>query len=136
MTKPKKPTDAAAHPTQGAVPPIDRENAENLQPVEAAPESEGDVPMPAVENSPGSIFQPKAGIGTVDVLEIAIMYLLELSGSPLQIQQGALRSVPLSAARVAMLSEQAQKHMALLAAPAAVSQPAPEPVAPPNGTAH
>ena len=137
MTKAKTAAAPKSNPMQAEVPPIDR-TAETLEPVAKAAASPSlaepeDVPMPTIENAPGSIFVPKGNIGTVDVLEIAIMYLLELSGSTLQVQPGALRSVPLSATRVAMLSDRAQAHMQQLAPPA----PAPEPVADaPAQTAH
>lgn len=136
MTKAKTAAAPKSNPMQAEVPPIDR-TAETLEPVAKAaapsPAEPEDVPMPTIENAPGSIFVPKGNIGTVDVLEIAIMYLLELSGSTLQVQPGALRSVPLSATRVAMLSDRAQAHMQQLAPPA----PAPEPVADaPAQTAH
>ena len=118
----KKP---AKHPTQADVPVIDP-NAEVLEPV--APAGPEDVPMPAIENAPGSVLMPKGNIGTTDVFEIVLMYLLELSNSPIQVQPGALRSIPLSAARVEQLSDRAKAHMQQL--------PPSAPVEAPAGTAH
>lgn len=139
MTKAKTAAAPKSNPMQAEVPPIDR-TAETLEPVNAAapapaPSEPEDVPMPTIENAPGSIFVPKGNIGTVDVLEIAIMYLLELSGSALQVQPGALRTVPLSALRVAQLSDRAQLHMQQMAPP--VPAPVADPVADaPAQTAH
>lgn len=94
--------------------PIDR-TAEELQPVAApppaAPAEPADVPMPAAENAPPCLFKPSAAIGTTDVLEIALAYLLHLTNAQFDVAPGALRQVPLPATRVAQLSESARRFM-------------------------
>ncbi|GBU16837.1 MULTISPECIES: hypothetical protein [Methylobacterium] len=72
---------------------------------------EADVVMPTAENAPPALFRPRNGITTTDVLEIALMYLLQLTGNPGTFPPGALRHQPMDAARVAMLSPEAQRHM-------------------------
>lgn len=87
------------HPNQGAVPPIDRE-AETLEPT-----------MPTAENAPPCVFTPGNGITTTDVIEIAIMFLLQLSGGTKEFTKGALRSQVMSAERVGLLSASAERWM-------------------------
>ena len=96
-----------------AKPPIDR----NAQ--------EADVPMPTVENASPMMFKPTREIGTHDVLEIALMYLLELSNHPQMFPQGTLRNVAMSAQRAAGLSESALRFMVEIPS-SEVSAPGPE----------
>jgi hypothetical protein len=74
-----------------------------------------DVPhedlMPSVENQPPYLFVPGPGIGSADVVEIALIYLLQLSGSATTVQKGALRSIPLMPHRYEELSDSAQRFM-------------------------
>lgn len=70
-----------------------------------------DVPMPAIENAPPALFRPARDIGSADVWEIALMFLLEMSGSTFDVQPGGLRNIALSAARVAQLSDSARRFM-------------------------
>jgi hypothetical protein len=102
-----------------AKPPIDRSApvAEIAPPVPAA--GPQDTAMPTVENAPGSVFQPAAGIAAADVFEITLMYLLALTNSPAQVAPGALRSIALSADRVSQLSDSAQRFMQPLTPPTA-----------------
>ncbi|GEP11119.1 hypothetical protein [Methylobacterium gnaphalii] len=97
-------------------PPIDR-TAEDAETSAAAIAAAQDHPMPTVENDPGSVFRPGSGIGSADVHEIVLMYLLHLTNSPVQVAPGTLRGVPLPADRVAQLSESAQRFMQPLIPP-------------------
>lgn len=93
-------------------PKIDRTapEAEVVKPPEAA-----EPAMPTAENAPPCLFKPGNGITTTDVLEIAMMYLLQLSGSTFDVQPGALRMQPMDATRVSQLSPEAQRWMKPLA---------------------
>jgi hypothetical protein len=70
-----------------------------------------DAAMPTVENAPPCRFQPGTGVSTTDVLEIALMYLLQLTGSQVQVQPGALRHQLMDPVRVSQLSPEAQRWM-------------------------
>ena len=100
-------------------PPIDRSApvAETSPPAAAAVPQ--DTAMPTVENAPGSVFQPAAGIAAADVFEITLMYLLSMTNSPAQVAPGALRGIALSAERVSQLSDSARRFMQPLAPPTA-----------------
>jgi len=100
-------------------PPIDRSApvAETAPPASAA--APQDTAMPTVENAPGSVFQPAAGIAAADVFEITLMYLLSMTNSPAQVAPGALRGIALSAERVSQLSDSARRFMQPLAPPTA-----------------
>lgn len=131
----KRPTraKAPAHPVQGDAPVIDRENAETLEPVAAEgalPES-SDGLMPTEENEALQkryVFDQKAGISSLDVMEIAMMRMINvfqivgLIPANLPVEPGALRTVVLGEAHFAALSPQAQKQMK-----EAPPQPAPVP---------
>lgn len=108
MTRPngKPPIDRSA-PIADTTPPATAAAATSPAAIAAAQ----DFPMPAVENDPGSIFRPGAGISTADVFEITLMYLLSMSNSPAQVAPGGLRGVALSAERVSQLSESARRFM-------------------------
>lgn len=111
MTKSKN-----AHPTQGAAPVIDRsaEEAEIVQQGAApapAPEDAGDAPMPTAENAPPCRFKPGNGVTTLDLLEINLMYLLQISGNAVDVAPGALRTLLMDATRVSQLSPEAQRWM-------------------------
>lgn len=100
-------------------PPIDRSApvAETAPPAAAA--APQDTAMPTIENAPGSVFQPAAGIAAADVFEITLMYLLSMTNSPAQVAPGALRGIALSAERVSQLSDSARRFMQPLAPPTA-----------------
>ncbi len=70
-----------------------------------------DFPMPTVENEAPSYFVPGNGLGSADMMEILLMYLLHLTNSPITVAPGVLRIQPLPAERVAQLSEKAQRFM-------------------------
>ncbi|ACL58942.1 hypothetical protein [Methylobacterium nodulans] len=102
-------------------PPIDRKAEDAQIPPPAPPsapqataQASGDVPMPTVENNPPCVFKPGAGINTGDVIEIALMFWIQLTNSPVQVEKGALRSVTLSPERVEQLSDSARRFMAPL----------------------
>lgn len=86
-------------------PPIDRQA------------EEADVAMPTAENAPFCRFAPGNGITSTDVLEIALMYLLQLSGSKVDVQPGALRLQMMDPLRVSQLSPEAQRWMKPIAPP-------------------
>ncbi|ACL60585.1 hypothetical protein [Methylobacterium nodulans] len=98
-------------------PPIDRANASDVPPPapaqapQATAQASDDVPMPTVENNPPCVFKPGAGITTGDVIEIALMFWIQLTNSPVQVEKGALRSVTLSPERVEQLSDSARRFM-------------------------
>lgn len=117
MTKPsgKPPIDRSA--PEAEIPPA----AAAAPPAPAAPAAAQDTPMPAAENEPASIFQPGPGIGTADVFEITLMYLLSMTNSPVQVAPGELRSIALEAVRVGQLSESARRFMQPLGQPAATN---------------
>lgn len=75
-----------------------------------APE-EGETLMPTVENEPNSVYVPKSGCSIVDNFEILMMYLLHITGSPLNFAEGVLRQIELPASRVAQLSASSRRHM-------------------------
>ncbi|ACL59899.1 hypothetical protein [Methylobacterium nodulans] len=102
-SNPKPPIDRTAPDAQ--VPPVPPPAPE------AAPQASGDVPMPTVENNPPCVFKPGAGITTGDVIEIALMFWIQLTNSPVQVEKGALRSVTLAPERVEQLSDSARRFM-------------------------
>jgi hypothetical protein len=108
---------------------IDRAGAVDLQPVVGVPANgagahpqmsaptapaapaEGLVPMPTIENDAPFVFRPEAGIDAASVFEIALMYVIHLTNSPVQVEKGALRNVPLPAHRHEQLSDVAQRYL-------------------------
>ncbi|MGY2048919.1 hypothetical protein [Methylobacterium sp. JK268] len=103
-------------------PPIDR-TAETAHPVpqppvpsatapaEAGPLPGGGFATPTVENEPPCLFVGGSGMSQVDLLEMALMFLLQISGSPVVVEKGALRTQVLSAERVAQLSDSARRFV-------------------------
>ncbi len=107
--------------TKPAKPPIDRDAELAQQPAspgqapQAAPGPQpGDPLMPTIENAPPFVFTPGAGITARDVMEITLMTWLQLTGSPVEVQKGALAGQALSPDRMAQLSDSARKHMSPL----------------------
>lgn len=76
-----------------------------------APAPEAEPAMPTAENAPPCLFKPGNGITTTDVMEITLMYLLQLSGSDVQVAPGALRLQPMDATRVSQLSPEAARWL-------------------------
>lgn len=109
------------HPTQGAVPPIDR-SAETLAPVE---DTAGLAPI--VENEPPYVFKQAGGFQTLDMIEIAMMNWIKLTGSQVEVEPGALRNIVLAAERFHQLSPQAQRHFQQVQPQVTVAEPAPAP---------
>ncbi|ACL61759.1 hypothetical protein [Methylobacterium nodulans] len=105
-TPQKPPIDRTAPDAQVTPPPLPPQPAP-----QDAPQASGDMPMPTVENNPPCLFKPGAGIGTADVLEITLMYLLQLTGSPVQVERGALRAIAMQPERVEQLSDSARRFM-------------------------
>lgn len=106
---------------RSAKPPIDRgaelaqQPAPPAQATQAAPGPQpGDPLMPTVENEPPFVFTPGPGITARDVMEITLMTWLQLTGSTVEVQKGALAAQALSPDRVAALSDSARKHMSPL----------------------
>ncbi|GJE78126.1 hypothetical protein [Methylorubrum suomiense] len=75
-------------------------------PPEAIDEA-GDAPMPTTENT-AFRFKPGQGTSILDIKEIVLMQLLQLSGGP-EVEPGALRHQMLSGERFNQLSPEAQK---------------------------
>ena len=97
------------HPTQGDVPTAPNDP---LEPVNGA-----DAPMPTMENQ-AYLFKPGSGTTILDIKEVVLMTLLQLSGGP-EVQPGALRHQLLSGERFGQLSPEAQRWFQ----PVATGQP-------------
>lgn len=70
-----------------------------------------DVAMPTAENAPPCAFTPGPGIAAADVFEITLLFLLHLTGSPVGVDKGALRTIAVPGFRVEQLSDSARRFM-------------------------
>lgn len=104
----------ARHQRNVALVESERDETDAAPPV-SLPNEIQDVPLDTIENAPGYVFIPSAGIGALDLKEIILSYLLSLTSNSVVLEKGALRSMPLPANRYEDLSDMARRHMHSLA---------------------
>lgn len=90
---------------------IESEAFEENPMLDVIPQEITDVPLETLENAPGYVFIPAAGIGALDLKEIILSYLLSLTNTTINVEKGALRTIQLPAHRYSDLSDHARKFM-------------------------